>query len=183
MKKPKKLDRKSSRFLHTQLKDILLTQLRDRTLKPGDKLPSEEQLSKNYKVNRATIRRALRDLIQAGLVYRIPATGTFVSDPRAMDAEFIRVGKGATNVAWLMKTERSFVLGPFHTEMFDTANLELRKLRYQLVFFSVDEPSDPREITEKISRKDFAGVIMVGWMDPSLIRALLQKGIPSILLD
>lgn len=184
MKKlPKKLDRKSSRFLHTQLKDLLVTQLRDRTFKPGDKMPSEEQLAKTYQINRATIRRALRDLITEGLIYRVPATGTFVSDPKAMDPEFVRVGKGAAQVAWLMKTEKGLVLGPFHTEMFETANMELRKLRYHLVFFSIDDAASSTELMKRINKKEFAGIMMIGWMDPKLIESLVRAEIPAILVD
>lgn len=182
-KTPKKLDRKSSRFLHTQLKDILLTHLRDRTFKPGDKLPSEEQLAQTYQINRATIRRALRDLIQEGLIYRVPATGTFVSDPKSMDPEFVRVGKGAAQVAWLMKTEKGLVLGPFHTEMFETANMELRKLRYHLVFFSIDDAASSNELIKRINKKEFAGIMMIGWMEPKLIESLVRAEIPAILVD
>ena len=184
MKKvPKKLDRKSTRFLHTQLKDLLVTQLRDRTFKPGDKMPSEEQLAKTYQINRATIRRALRDLIVEGLIYRVPATGTFVSDPKSMDPEFVRVGKGAAQVAWLMKTEKGLVLGPFHTEMFETANMDLRKLRYHLVFFSIDAAASSTELMKRINKKEFAGIMMVGWIDPKLIESLVRAEIPTILVD
>jgi len=184
MKKiPTKLDRNSTRFLHAQLKAILLTQIRERNWNPGDKLPSEEQLSKQYKINRATIRRALKDLIQQGLIYRIPATGTFVSDPRSMDPEFIRVGKGAANVGWLMKTQKGMVLGPFHTEMFDTANLELRKLRYQMVFFSVDDPGNQAQVLHQISRKEFAALLLVGGLDKGFVDSINKLKIPAVLID
>ncbi len=184
MKKiPTKLDRESNRFLHSQLKSILLTQIREQNWKPGDRLPSEEQLSKKYRINRATIRRALKDLIQDGLIYRVPATGTFVSDPKTMDPEFVRVGKGASNVAWLMKTQKGLVLGPFHTEMFDTANLELRKLRYRLVFFSVDDPANQGKVLQQINQKEFAAVVLVGGLPENFIEAVAKLEIPSILLD
>jgi LacI family transcriptional regulator len=82
-----------------------------------------------------------------------------------------------------MKTEKGLVLGPFHTEMFETANLELRKLRYHLVFFSIDEAASSNELMKRINKKEFAGIMMVGWIDPKIIEALVKAGIPSILVD
>ncbi|HEY9753704.1 MAG TPA: FadR/GntR family transcriptional regulator [Oculatellaceae cyanobacterium] len=40
-----------------------------KTLKPGDKLPSERELAAQFKVGRISVREALRMLEQAGLVY------------------------------------------------------------------------------------------------------------------
>lgn len=48
-------------------------------LKPNDKLPSERQLLMQYSVSRNTIRLALQDLEQRGLIYRLHGKGTFVS--------------------------------------------------------------------------------------------------------
>lgn len=43
------------------------------------KLPSEEDIAKNYGVSRVTIRRALDELEQEGLIIRIHGRGTFVN--------------------------------------------------------------------------------------------------------
>ncbi|MDF7673012.1 GntR family transcriptional regulator [Lactobacillus sp. ESL0701] len=48
-------------------------------LKPNDKLPSERQLLMEYSVSRNTIRLALQDLEQRGIIYRLHGKGTFVS--------------------------------------------------------------------------------------------------------
>ncbi|WEV37326.1 GntR family transcriptional regulator [Lactobacillus sp. ESL0677] len=48
-------------------------------LKPNDKLPSERQLLMQYSVSRNTIRLALQDLEERGLIYRLHGKGTFVS--------------------------------------------------------------------------------------------------------
>lgn len=50
-------------------------------LRPGDMLPSEKALCALYEVSSITIRRALRDLVQAGLIYRENGVGTFVAQP------------------------------------------------------------------------------------------------------
>ncbi|WEV40139.1 GntR family transcriptional regulator [Lactobacillus sp. ESL0681] len=48
-------------------------------LKPNDRLPSERQLLIQYNVSRNTIRLALQDLEERGLIYRLHGKGTFVS--------------------------------------------------------------------------------------------------------
>ena len=48
-------------------------------MKPNDRLPSERQLLKEYGVSRNTIRLALNDLEERGIIYRLHGKGTFVS--------------------------------------------------------------------------------------------------------
>lgn len=48
-------------------------------MKPNDRLPSERQLLKEYGVSRNTIRLALNDLGERGIIYRLHGKGTFVS--------------------------------------------------------------------------------------------------------
>jgi GntR family transcriptional regulator len=48
-------------------------------LQPGEQIPPEEELATQYGVSRMTLRRAVTDLIDAGLIYRRHGVGTFVS--------------------------------------------------------------------------------------------------------
>ena len=45
----------------------------------GDKLPSEEAMCKEFAVSRMTVRQALAELVNAGLIYRVKGIGAFVS--------------------------------------------------------------------------------------------------------
>jgi len=51
-------------------------------LKPGDKLPPETTLCKDMDVSRLTIRQALTNLTNDGLLLRKRAIGTFVASPK-----------------------------------------------------------------------------------------------------
>lgn len=47
---------------------------------PGDKLPTEEFMCKEFKVSRITIRKALNMLCESGVIVKIRGNGTFVRD-------------------------------------------------------------------------------------------------------
>jgi GntR family transcriptional regulator len=57
----------------------LRTEIAQGAFKPGQKLLSEDELASQYGVSRMTVRQALTDLIDAGIVYRRHGVGTFVS--------------------------------------------------------------------------------------------------------
>lgn len=52
-----------------------------RELTPGDKLPTEYELSREFMVNRHTVRRALSDLQDKGIVESAQGRGSFVRRP------------------------------------------------------------------------------------------------------
>lgn len=65
--------------LYLQVEDDLRRQIQSGVLPPGHCLPLEPDLAGQYGVSSITIKRALRDLAQEGLLIRIKRKGTFVS--------------------------------------------------------------------------------------------------------
>ncbi len=70
-----------------QLRDDLLELIKSSDLKPGDKLPTESELSQTFKVARSTIREAFKHLEQAGLVNAVQGHGRFLSAIGSMSVE------------------------------------------------------------------------------------------------
>lgn len=68
--------------LYYQLKQHIESQIRSGTWQPGDQVPSEAVLGKNFNVSRTTVRQALGELVNEGLLTRIQGKGTFVAHPR-----------------------------------------------------------------------------------------------------
>lgn len=64
--------------LHARLRSILSHQITNGTLKPGTALPSERVLHESLGISRATVRQALRGLVEAGLVQPVAGSGNFV---------------------------------------------------------------------------------------------------------
>lgn len=78
------IDTESDVPLHHQVKESLREAIEDRALEPEDMLPSERELSKLYGVSRPTVRQAVHELVQEGLLRRVAGIGTFVGKPKVV---------------------------------------------------------------------------------------------------
>ena len=76
------LDRGAPLPLYVQLRDALLREVREGGLRPGDRFPSEALIQDRYRVSRATVRQALADLEQSGVIRRVQGLGSFVAAPK-----------------------------------------------------------------------------------------------------
>ncbi len=65
---------------HQKIREVLQDQIISGKFAPGDRLPSERELCEIFSVSRTTVRRALDDLVANGVLYRIPAKGTYVAE-------------------------------------------------------------------------------------------------------
>jgi DNA-binding GntR family transcriptional regulator len=65
---------------YAQVRDHLSERIAQ--MQPGDRLPTEPMLCREYSVSRITVRRAVDDLIREGRVVREQGRGTFVTEPR-----------------------------------------------------------------------------------------------------
>jgi GntR family histidine utilization transcriptional repressor len=68
---------------YQQLKDHIIAEIMRGTLKPGDRVPSENELAGTARVSRMTANRALRELTDQGYLERTAGVGTLVSDRKA----------------------------------------------------------------------------------------------------
>jgi DNA-binding GntR family transcriptional regulator len=75
------INRYADRPIYRQLSDLLEARLVDEA-RPGDRLPSEAELAQQFDVNRLTVRRALNELNQRGLIETVHGKGSFVASPR-----------------------------------------------------------------------------------------------------
>lgn len=72
------LDPDDPRPPYVQITNALRAAILTKTLAPGERLPSQGDLTKRYEVSRATVQRALRDLQEEGLLVARQGSGVYV---------------------------------------------------------------------------------------------------------
>jgi len=76
--------------LYYQLKQALRGEIERGVYKPGDRLPSEPELIRQYGISRITVRQALDELEAEGLIVRRHGKGTYVAE-RRIEQELVRL--------------------------------------------------------------------------------------------
>ncbi|MGD8780604.1 MAG: GntR family transcriptional regulator [Ignavibacteria bacterium] len=74
------IDKKSKLPLYYQLKEILKEEIDVGKYKPGERVPSENELSAMLSISRNTSKQAIADLVSEGILYRVQGKGTFVAE-------------------------------------------------------------------------------------------------------
>ncbi len=81
------LDRKSPTPLYVQLAALLRNRILDGTIVAGTQLPTEGELAVAHTLSRGTVRGALLELENEGLLIRKPGKGTYVSLPATVQQD------------------------------------------------------------------------------------------------
>jgi GntR family transcriptional regulator len=68
--------------LYSRVEAVLAADIAGGSLPPGSQLPPEEDLIQRFKVSRTTVRKAIQNLIERGLVEVRRGKGTFVTQPK-----------------------------------------------------------------------------------------------------
>lgn len=75
------IDKNSSVPLYLQLKEILKERI-EHYMEPGDAIPVEIEIEKEYGVSRMTVRKAIDELVDEGMVVKQQGKGTFVQQSK-----------------------------------------------------------------------------------------------------
>ncbi len=68
--------------LHARVRGAIQAQIMDGTLKPRETLPPERTLQEQLGISRATVRQAIKSLINDDLLKSVVGSGTFVLEPQ-----------------------------------------------------------------------------------------------------
>ncbi len=104
----------SSSPLYIQLIDYLRSAVSSGSYLPGQRIPSEIELCKEYGVSRITVRRAVSELVEEGLLEKKQGKGVYVAQPKnvihamAIDgfSGFSKLAVGNVRVVVLDKKKR-----------------------------------------------------------------------------
>jgi GntR family transcriptional regulator len=79
--------------LYLQIKNLILQSLQNGEWKPGDAIPSEQELTLRFRVSQGTVRKAIDELASENLLVRRQGKGTFVAThaERHIQYRFLRL--------------------------------------------------------------------------------------------
>lgn len=86
------IEKSNATPLYLQLKNKIKKEIRTGMLKPGDKIPSESQLQKEYNMSRVTVRNAMEELTSEGYIIKVQGKGSFVAQ-----SDMLRLPVGVTS--------------------------------------------------------------------------------------
>jgi GntR family transcriptional regulator len=76
------IDKNSPIPLYYQIENYIRTLIEKENLKPNEAIPTEKELTEQFRVSRVTIQQAIRNLINDGLLVRKRGKGTFVVEQK-----------------------------------------------------------------------------------------------------
>ena len=68
--------------IYIQIEEIIKQRIDLEEYRIGETIPSERELSLQFKVSRMTVRQAITNLVNSGLLYREKGKGTYVANPK-----------------------------------------------------------------------------------------------------
>jgi GntR family transcriptional regulator len=104
------LNHDQSTPLHKQLSEVLRQQIEAEGFKPDHPIPSERALCKTYQISRITVRQAISEMINEGLLFRKQGKGTFVA-PKKINQGLVRLVSFSRTVQDLGMKPSTRILG------------------------------------------------------------------------
>lgn len=157
------------------VKEYIIETIKQEGLEPGDKIWSENQLAKKFKVSRHTVRQAIGELANEGWLYKIHGKGTFVGD---------RLGEKSNKIKSIgvMTTYLNDYIFPSIILGIDEV---LSKAGYNMVLGCTDNRHDKERLClENFVKADVQGIIIEptksALPNPNLdvYKQIINKGIP-----
>ena len=168
-------------YLYRQISQRIRKEIEEGKLSPLARLPSMDELAKRHGVNKITIRKALGELRAEGLIYSVPAQGTFVADPtqtqkRATQRSIVSVGL----VGHVLRKES---LGPYHLEIVAGMQTELSRQHAALVILPAGELRKEDDYFKLVNTAHVDAVIYLGPIAPPILGHLIRQGPPAVVAD
>ena len=173
------IDFRNPQPLHKQIHQDLVNNIQVGNLKVGDKLKTQYELVKKYDVSLITVKRALSDLINEGILFARVGKGTFV----ARRPSNIDYSKHLT-IAYILKD----LDNPYYHSMVSSVESNLSENKCNMMLYSSDNQRDREE--QKIRYFIDIGVsgLILGSMShspftSSLIIELHEKQFPCVMVS
>ncbi|HEX3046951.1 MAG TPA: GntR family transcriptional regulator [Bacillota bacterium] len=142
------LDKNSMAPKYHQLKEYLKKAIMEGKFAPEEQLPSENQMAREHKLSRHTVRQALGELENEGLVYREQGRGTFCS---------INRGTANSNIVLLTTYISDYIFPEIIKGIEEILSISGRNL---ILANTNNDKNKEAQILENILKQEVAGFII-----------------------
>ena len=163
--------------VYQQIKDIMREEIAQGKYKPGDTLPSANQLAKLFSTSRNTAVKAINDLAQEGTVYCVQGKGSIVNDLRKEIASRDKRKKSATPDIGILISDFNDLNDLYFTRLFKGISEKAKTVPCNLKTFCINNYS----INDFIQTEHFDGLIVATKLPESSVLVLKQNKIPFVL--
>lgn len=172
---------KNARTKYQDLIDYIMDLVESGTIKPGQKLSSENELSRQFDISRQTVRTAMGILEERGVLRRVKGSGTYVNDRRKESLE------QRSRIAVVTTYVDSYIF-PKIIQGIEEVLFE-RGYSVQIAFTNNTPEREKSVLSDIISRDDVAGIIVEGTKsglpNPNIpfYRTLQERNIPILFIN
>lgn len=164
-------------YKYTSIINWINSQISSGNLKSGNKLPTEKELMKQFSMSRQSVRRAISQLVEQGVLTSRQGSGTYVSD---------QVGRPNSNTVTLILTNYDDDIFPAKVSGIYEV---LEDTRYVVnLFFTENSLNREDKILHAIKDNPCAGILIDGTrsalprINGDLLRRIAEKT-PCIMMD
>lgn len=162
--------------LHARVRGAIQAQIMDGTLKPGETLPPERTLQDQLGISRATVRQAIKSLINDDLLKSVVGSGTFVLEPQESPPHNTLVG--------VIVPDSNYYI--YYPELASSLSHSLREAGYRVdASIHNERYGTLTEITASLLAQEVAGIVLVAPNQQDgidVLRQLRAKGVIVVLL-
>ncbi|MBN2866030.1 MAG: GntR family transcriptional regulator [Thiotrichales bacterium] len=136
-----------------------------------NKLPGERTLAAEFGFSYMTVRKAINNLVNRGVLYKVPSKGAFVNTEQASPST-------ATIGYFIDKRIKLGISSPYYSMIYNAIEKEAAQHDYTVLYFS---NSDPDRLNKVLAKVD--GVIATCFPHNEDIIAHMKKQLPVLVID
>jgi len=177
--RPAVISANNPQSISQQLRLELLKQVREASIAPGKRIPSERELAERYKISRTSVREAIAQLLIEGVLVRGGGRGTYVAE--GMPA--VPRGQLKRQVGfWIGERIFLFVQAGYN-RILAGASEACYEAGYGLQFLPIDDRKMRELLDRGVPTDQLDGSILAGGANRDLVATLETSGIPLMLVD
>jgi len=161
---------------HEQLREQLETMIQ-KDFTPGDKFLTQRDIMERFAVSFSTVERALRELVNVGLLTRKQGSGTFVGK-----REIAAAASANSRIALVLTRNVTHIPHTFYAEILFEIGDRLSERDYSLSYIYADHQLGYQELQNNLKNR-FCGAVLIGAITEELIGAVADTGLPFVVVD